>query len=253
MSDQPLNVVVWDENPSHAPVEVYPENIRGAVAEGLLEADDLECLHVRVAHLDEQDQGLPEGLLAETDVLLWWGHIRHDEVGDELARRIVDRVKTHGLGFVALHSAHYAKPFRQLLGCTGHLRGGWREDDQHEEIHVCAPHHPIVHGVKDFTLAEEEMYGAPFDVPPPEVVVLQSYFPNEDICFPSGLLWTVGEGIKAEFESGPGGGVGQGSGIGRVFYFRPGHESVPTYFNPDVRKILYNATLWAGKRAREEA
>lgn len=248
MSEKPINVVVWDENPSHAPEDMYPENIRGAVAAGL-RAHDGEELSVKVAHLDEADQGLPESLLAETDVLLWWGHVRHGEVTDELAERVKARVQDAGMGFIGLHSAHYSKTLQKILGCTGHLKGGWREDDQAEEIHVCAPHHPIAHGVHDFTLAQEEMYGAPFDVPPPEVVVFQSYFPAGGEYFPSGLVWTVGRGIDPAFESGPGGGKGQGEGIGRVFYFRAGHESVPTFHNPDVQHVLRNAVRWCAKRA----
>ncbi|MBK9118356.1 MAG: ThuA domain-containing protein [Phycisphaerales bacterium] len=246
MSTKKLQVLVWDENPPHAPKALYPHSLRGAVADGLRDLGS-ETLDVHTGHLDEPYQGLPSGVLHDIDVLVWWGHVRHREVEDALAERIAERVWHHGLGFVALHSAHYAKPFRTVLRCTGHLKGGWREDDQPEDIRVCAPHHPIAQGIRDFTLAKEEMYGAPFDVPPPGVVVLQSYFPAGGEYFPSGIAWTVGDGIDPQFESGPGGGVGQGTGAGRVFYFRPGHESVPTYFNTDVQRVIYNAVRWAGK------
>ncbi|MEW6252756.1 MAG: ThuA domain-containing protein [Planctomycetota bacterium] len=247
MEDLPINVLVWDENPPHVPIAVYPENVRGAVADGLREIGGTEVA-VRTAHLDEPDQGLSAAALAQTDVLVWWGHIRHKEVGDDAVARIVERVQRRGMGFVALHSAHYARPFRALLNCTGHLKGGWREDDRPEEIRVAAPHHPIARGLHDFTLAHEEMYGAPFDVPPPAVVVLQSYFPAGGEHFPSGLAWTVGTGIDPEFTSGSGGGMSQGEGVGRVFYFRPGHETAPTYFNPQVRQVLLNAVRWCAGR-----
>ncbi|MBP7748213.1 MAG: ThuA domain-containing protein [Phycisphaerae bacterium] len=247
MTAAPIRVLVWDENAPHVPVEVYRHNIRSAIAGGLIELGGAH-LDVRTAHLDDPQQGLSEQALATTDVLIWWGHVRHAEVSDAAVDRIVQRVREEGLGFIALHSAHYAKPFKRVLNCTGHLKGGWREDEQPEEIHVCAPHHPIAQGVHDFTLAQEEMYGAPYDVPPPDVVILQSYFPAGGEFFPSGLAWTVGAGIDTDFASGPGQGVGQGMGIGRVFYFRPGHESVPTYYNPDVCRILYNAVRWAAKR-----
>lgn len=248
MADHKIRVVVWDENPGHAPKELYPENIRGAVAEGLNALGEGR-IEARVAHLDEPEQGLPASLLAETDVLFWWGHVRHREVSDETAARVLDRVHNGGMGFVALHSAHYSRTFRQVLGATGHLKGGWRETKplESEVITVCAPQHPIVQGVDGFTLEHEEMYGAPFDVPPPACVILQSYYPHGGEFFPSGLTWTVGPGKVVDFESGPGGGTGQGEGKARVFYFRPGHETVPTYFHDNVRRILRNAALWCAR------
>lgn len=241
-----IRVLVWDENPRHAPVEVYPENIRGAIAEGLRNLGG-DAFEVSVANLDDPEQGVTEEALANTDVLLWWGHARHDEVEDSVADRVAKRVREEGMGFICLHSGHYSKTFKKVLNATGHLKGGWRESNDTEEIYVAAPWHPIAEGVTNFTLPAEEMYGGPFDVPPQEVLVLQSYFPLGGEAFPSGIVWTVGEGIDPEFTSGPGGGKGQGEGVGRVFYFRPGHETYPTYFNPDVQRIIYNAVRWAGK------
>lgn len=249
MNPTPIRVLVWDENPPHAPKTIYPNSINGAVAEGLQTLGNGE-LQVLTANLDEPDQGCSPARLAETDVLIWWGHARHEQVRDEIVARIVERVHQQGMGFLALHSAHYSKPFRAVLNCTGHLKGGWREKDppEQEYLRVCAPWHPIAQGIQDFTLEHEEMYGAPFEVPPPLVVVFQSFFPAGGEYFPSGLCWTVGRGIDPNFTSGPGGGVHQGEGIGRVFYFRPGHETIPTYFHPQVRRILYNAVRWAAKR-----
>ncbi|MCC6446271.1 MAG: ThuA domain-containing protein [Armatimonadetes bacterium] len=244
MSDGKLKVLVWDEKPAHAPKEIYPASINGAVAEGLVGLDSGK-LEVLTANLEDPAQGIAN--LENTDVLVWWGHARHGEVSDETAARVVERVRHRGMGFVALHSAHYSKPFRGVLDAPGHLKGGWREDDQPEEIRVCAPRHPIAEGLFDFTLPAEEMYGAPFGVPPPSVLVFQSYFPAGGEYFPSGICWTVGEGKTPGSTSGPGGGVGEGVGIGRVFYFRPGHETIPTYFDPHVRRIIFNAVLWAGK------
>jgi trehalose utilization protein len=248
MADTKIRVLVWDENPGHAPKEIYPENIRGAVAKGLRELGG-DRLVVKTAHQDEADQGITEAALAETDVLLWWGHTKHGKVEDRAAGLVAEAVRRRGMGFIALHSAHYSRPFRQILGCRGDLKGGWRENDpaEREELTVCAPKHPIAKGVQDFVLEHEEMYGAPFATPPPSVVVLQSYFPFGGEYFPSGACWTVGKGIVPDFESGGGKGANQGEGVGRVFYFRPGHETVPTYFNENVRRVIYNATLWAAK------
>jgi trehalose utilization protein len=247
-STEPLRVLVWDEAPSHAPKSVYPKSINGAIADGLNELGQ-GAIVATTANIDDPDQGITDEVLADIDVLLWWGHARHGEVSDDIA----DKVKTavhKGLGFIPLHSAHYSKTFRAVLEAPGHLKGGWREAENPadtEEITVCAPKHPIAQGVSDFVLSAEEMYGAPFEVPPALVVVFQSYFPLGGEYFPSFCV-TVGDGIAPDFTSGPGGGKGQGEGVGRVFYFRPGHETYPTYFDPNVRRVLYNAVLWAGKR-----
>lgn len=242
----PVRVIVWDENPPHAPKELYPNSINGAVAEGIREYGG-DRVDVRTANLDDPDQGITESALAQTDVLIWWGHARHGQVNDDVAELVKRCVHENGLGFICLHSGHYSRPFRAVLGTTGHLKGGWREDSRPEEIRVCAPQHPIAQGISDFTLEAEEMYGSPFDVPPPVCMVFQSYFPAGGEYFPCGLTWTVGEGIDPKFTSGPGGGRGQGEGKGRVFYFRPGHETIGTYYDANVRKIITNAVFWAGR------
>lgn len=243
-----LRVLVWDENPPHAPKELYPDGIRGAVAEGLKAFDDKQEFEVKTANLDDPDQGITDAILAETDVLLWWGHARHGEVTDEVADLVHKHVHERGMGFVALHSAHYSKTFKKVLDCTGHLKGGWRESEEDsEQLRVCAPWHPIAEGVTDFVLEKEEMYGAPFGIPPVEVLVLQSFFPVGRESFVGGATWTVGSGIDPEFTSGGGKGANQGEGIGRVFYFRPGHETFPTYYNDNVRRVIYNSVRWAGK------
>lgn len=245
---QALKVLVWDENPDHVPAEVYPLGLRETLAAGFKRQAGPNW-QVLTGHLDQPDQGLPAALLESLDVLVWWAHKRHAEVSDQLAEAICQQVHVRGLGLIVLHSAHYAKPFQRVLGATGHLKGGWREDGQPELITVAAPQHPIARGIVDFELAAEEMYGAPFEVPPPECLVFQSYFPAGGEFFPSGLTWTVGQGIAPNFTSGPGGGQGQGKGCGRVFYFRPGHESHPSYLHPYVQQILINAVLWAAHHA----
>jgi trehalose utilization protein len=248
MSNQALRVVIWDENGSHIPKELYPEGLRGAIAEGLRELAGEGELEVRVAHLDEENQGVTPELLAETDVLVWWGHARHGEVRDEVADWVKERVHKGGMGFVCLHSGHYSKTFRAVVEDTGDLKGGWRESETDSEVvRVAAPWHPVAEGVEDFTLENEEMYGAPFGVPSPEVLVLQSFFPAGRESFPCGIAWTVGDGIDPAFTSGGGNGANRGEGVGRVFYFRPGHESFRTYYDANVRKVVYNAVKWTGK------
>ncbi|MGI4792111.1 MAG: ThuA domain-containing protein [Janthinobacterium lividum] len=248
MFDNPVRVLVWDEAPSHAPKSIYPSSINGAIAEGLNELGG-GAIHATTANLDDPEQGITSDVLANIDVLMWWGHARHGEVADEKAELIKAAVHK-GLGFIPLHSAHYSKAFGKVLNCTGHLYGGWRESENPpdtEEITVCAPKHPIAQGVSDFSLPAEEMYGAPFGIPSPKVLIFQSYFPLGGEYFPSFVV-TVGDGIDPSFTSGPGNGVNQGEGAGRVFYFRPGHEAFPTYYDPNVRQILHNGVLWAARR-----
>lgn len=244
-----IRVLVWDEHPPHVPPLLYPNSINGAIAEGLMETGGGQ-FEAQTANLDDPFQGLSYETLNQTDVLIWWGHIRHDEVHEDVIARLVFSTHQRGMGFIGLHSAHYSKAFRAVVEATGHLKGGWRESHppEKEEITVCAPRHPIAEGVSDFVLDREEMYGSPFDVPPPLCTVFQSYFPLGGEYFPSGLCWTVGRGKTDGFTSGPGSGIGEGFGICRAFYFRPGHESFPTYFDPNVRRILHNAVLWCAKR-----
>ena len=247
MPDNPVRVLVWDEAPTHAPKSVYPSSINGAIAEGLNSLGG-GAIAATTANLEDPEQGITEEALKSADVLVWWGHARHDELADDKADMI--KAAVHGgLGFIALHSAHYSKPFRKVLDCTGHLFGGWREADpaDTEEITVCAPKLPIAQGVSAFTLPAEELYGAPFGVPPPQAVIIQSYFPLGGEYFPS-FVTTVGEGIDPAFTSGGSKGANRGDGAGRVFYFRPGHEVFPTYMDPNVRQILHNGVLWAARR-----
>ncbi len=248
MSSSPVRVLVWDEAPAHAPKSVYPSSINGAIAEGLNEMGS-GGIAAKTANLDDPDQGITEAALAEADVLIWWGHARHDEVADDKAE-IIKAAVHKGLGFIPLHSAHYSKPFRKVLDCTGHLYGGWREADpaDTEELRVCAPKHPIAQGVTDFVLPAEEMYGAPFGIPPVQTVIFQSYFPLGGEYFPS-FVTTVGDGIDPAFTTGSGKGANRGFGAGRVFYFRPGHEAFPTYYDPNVRQIMHNGVLWAAGRS----
>jgi trehalose utilization protein len=242
-----LRVLIWDENPSHRSMELYPNGLNAAIQEGVQGLDSEAELEIKIANLDDKDQGITQAILDKTDVLVWWGHARHGEVTDEIAEMVKAQAHTKGMGFVCLHSGHYSKTFKAVLGATGHLKGGWREADDVETIRVCAPWHPVAEGVGDFTIESEEMYGAPFDVPPCETLVFQSHFSVGGESFPSGMAWTVGEGIDPEFTSGGGNAANQGEGKGRVFYFRPGHETYPTYFHPAVLRVIYNAIRWSGR------
>ena len=219
----PIEVTVWNEYRHEREDEkyarVYPDGIHGAIAEGLREHDDLR---VRTATLDEPEHGLTEAVLAETDVLLWWGHKAHPAVDDAIVERVHGRV-LDGMGLIVLHSGHFSKIFKRLMGTTCDLK--WREANERERLWVVAPGHPIAAGLGEYIeLDQEEMYGEHFDIPPPEQLVFVSWFAGGEV-FRSGCCYS--------------------RGAGKIFYFRPGHESHPTYFNPEVRRVIANATRWA--------
>jgi trehalose utilization protein len=215
-------VTVWAEHRQErtdtAVAAVYPDGIHAAIAAGLTDAG----FTVRTATLDEPEHGLTDEVLAATDVLTWWGHIAHDEVDDAIVDRVQRRV-LDGMGLIVLHSGHLAKIFRRLMGTTADLK--WREAGERERVWVVDRAHPIAEGLgESFALDEEEMYGEPFDVPAPDQLVLISWFSGGEV-FRSGCCWSRGRG--------------------RIFYFRPGHETHPTYFQPMVRRVIANAVQWA--------
>ncbi len=222
MTDQP-RVTVWNEY-RHEIADahigaIYPEGIHGAIAAGL-HASGLTS--VRTATLDEPEQGLSDAVLAETDVLTWWGHMAHQDVTDATVKRVQERV-WNGMGLIVLHSGHYSKIFKALMGTPCELH--WREADDHERLWVVDPGHPIAAGLEShIEIGPEEMYGEHFDVPAPERLVLISWFSGGEV-FRSGCCYTRGSG--------------------KIFYFRPGHETYPTYFHAGVRQIMANAVRWA--------
>ena len=219
----PIHVTVWNEfrhEKSHKEVQdVYPDGIHNAIAAGLQEAG----FSVGAATLDEPEHGLTDDVLAGTDVLIWWGHMAHHEVSDAVVEKVYKRV-LEGMGLIVLHSGHYSKIFRKLMGTSCSLR--WREhEEENERIWVVNPGHPIAQGLGySIDLPHEEMYGELFDIPTPDNLVFISWFKGGEV-FRSGCCYYRGHG--------------------KVFYFRPGHETFPTYYNPKVRKVIANAAAWA--------
>jgi trehalose utilization protein len=220
-----VNIVVWNEyvheRRSGVPAELYPAGIHGAIADGL-RSSLRETAAVSTATLDEPDHGLPSAVLDAVDVLVWWGHVAHDEVSDELAARVQQRV-LDGMGLVVLHSAHYSKPFRLLMGTSCGLR--WREADDREFVWTVNPGHPIAAGVPAvIPLERHEMYGEFFDIPAPDELVFISSFTGGEV-FRSGCCFHRGKG--------------------KVFYFSPGHETYPIYHDPTIQRVIANAARWA--------
>jgi trehalose utilization protein len=224
-----MQVTVWGENVHEhrdaAVAAIYPEGMHQTIAAGVREHLDDEA-DVRTATLAQPDHGLGPDVLGRTDVLTWWGHAAHEQVSDEVADRVCQRV-LNGMGLVALHSAHYSKVLRSLLGTTCSLR--WRNDGERELVWTVAPDHPIAAGVPPvFTIPRHEMYGEFFDIPPPEELIFISSFAGGEV-FRSGCCFTRGRG--------------------RVFYFSPGDQDYPVYHQPEVRRVIANAVRWAAPRS----
>ena len=222
------SVLVWNEfiheksDPSVS--AIYPDGIHRTLKEGLSVDPHLD---VETAILAQPEHGLTEEKLNSTDVLLWWGHCAHEEVKDEVVDRVQKRV-LEGMGLIALHSAHYSKIFRRLMGTSCSLT--WREAGERERVWVCNPGHPIARGLdRYFELENTEMYGEPFGIPTPDEQVFLSWFEGGEV-FRSGNCWKRGNG--------------------KIFYFRPGHETYPIYKNPTVIQIIRNAVHWARPEGR---
>ena len=217
-----LQVTVWNENRHEQknPIvrEIYPEGIHGAIASYLRE----EQFQVRTATLDEPEHGLTDDVLAQTDVLIWWGHLAHHEVSDAIVEKVKQRV-LDGMGLIVLHSGHFSKVFKALMGTTCDLK--WREADEKERIWIVDPSHPITEGLGEYIeLEKEEMYGEHFDIPAPDQLLMVSWFEGGEV-FRSGCTYQRGKG--------------------KIFYFRPGHETYPTYHQKDIQLVIRNAVKWA--------
>jgi trehalose utilization protein len=218
-----IRVTVWNEfrheRTTEAVAKIYPQGIHATIAAALQKEEHVE---VRTATLDEPEHGLSGEVLQQTDVLVWWGHLAHHEVVDEVVERVRQRV-WDGMGLIVLHSGHFSKIFRRLMGTSCELK--WREGNDHERLWVVQPGHPIVAGIGEYIeLDHEEMYGEHFAIPQPETLVLVSWFSGGEV-FRSGCCYTRGQG--------------------KIFYFRPGHETYPTSHHPQIQRVIANAVRWA--------
>ena len=216
-------VTAWNEyrhekeNPKVA--AVYPNGIHRALADYL----QTEGFTVQTATLDQPEHGLTDSVLNNTDVLIWWGHKAHNDVNDEIVSRVQQRVLTNGMGLIVLHSGHFSKIFKALMGTSCDPK--WREAGEKERIWVVNPGHPIAAGLNDYIeIPEAEMYGEHFDIPQPDTLVFVSWFQGGEV-FRSGCCFYRGRG--------------------KIFYFRPGHETYPIYYQANVLRVISNAVLWA--------
>ncbi len=222
--NETLRVTIWNEfrheRKEGEAQRLYPEGIHEAIARPLAAEEDLR---VRTATLDEPDHGLSRDALAATDVLVWWGHQAHDEVSDEVVQRVKNRV-LDGMGLIVLHSGHFSKIFKTLMGTECSLK--WREAGELERLWCIEPGHPIAEGIQEcIELPNTEMYGERFEIPAPDEVIFISWFAGGEV-FRSGCTFRRGRG--------------------KIFYFRPGHETYPIYRNEQILRVIKNAVRWAG-------
>jgi trehalose utilization protein len=220
----PLRVIIWNEYrheqmPDKLPAQIYPNGMHAPIAEHLRG----QGMTVGIATLDEPEHGLPDEVLAQTDVLVWWGHMAHEEVSDVLVDKVQERVVLGGMGLVVLHSGHFSKIFKRLMGTTCNLK--WRSVGERERVWVLEPGHPVAAGLPQyFEIPNSEMYGERFDIPQPDALVFVSWFQGGEV-FRSGCCYQRGRG--------------------KVFYFSPGHETHPIYYQPEVLRVISNGVRWA--------
>ena len=225
-----IHVTCWNEfrheKKNEKIAKIYPDGIHGALAAHL---NGQKGIKATTASLDEPEHGLTENVLDHTDVLTWWGHMAHGEVTDEIVDRVQARVLA-GMGLIVLHSAHYSKIFRRLMGTSGNLK--WREVGEKQRVWVVDTAHPIAAGVGPYFEIEHcEMYGEPFGIPQPDELVFISWFAGGEV-FRSGCCWHRGRG--------------------KLFYFQPGHETFPIYHDKKVLRVLTNAVRWAASDHADE-
>jgi len=204
--------------------EIYPQGMHKVIGDALTAAGDFQ---VRLAALDDPEHGLPKDVLDTTDVLFWWGHGHHGEVKDEVVDRIQQRV-LQGMGLIVLHSGHFSKIFRRMMGTNCSLQ--WRDIGERERVWNVAPNHPITRGIGQyFELPHTEMYGERFDIPEPDRQIFLSWYEGGEVLR-SGCLWERGNG--------------------KIFYFAPGHEAYPIYYDENIQKVLVNAGRYCAAQVR---
>ena len=228
-----INVTVWNEfrhEKKDGPVkDVYPDGIHAAIAGFLGREEDLV---VRTATLDEPEHGLTDDVLDRTDVLVWWGHLSHHEVSDTVVEKVFRRVTEEGMGLIVLHSGHGSKIFRRLCGTPANLLS-WRESDDLERVWVVNPAHPIAAGIEDFfEVPKSETYAEHFNIPQPDELIFISWYSGGEV-FRSGFTLT--------------------RGLGKVFYFSPGHETLPIYHQKEVQRVITNAVRHVMRPRRQAA
>jgi trehalose utilization protein len=198
---------------------VYPDGMHAVIAAFLNDAGH----EAGTAVLEMPEHGLTVETLDRTDVLIWWGHKAHDRVDDAIVARVRERVLA-GMGLIVLHSGHASKIFASLMGTdVWNLR--WYVDGNRRRLWTIDKGHPIARGLPDcFVIPADETYGERFGIPEPDHLVFITWYPGGEV-FRSGCCFL--------------------RGAGRIFYFQPGHETFPVYYQSEVQTVIKNAVAWA--------
>lgn len=230
-----VSVTVWNEYRSHrgatdwmsqsqqaqaeAAAKVYPDGIHAVIAEFLSDAG----FEIRTATLDAPSHGLSDEVLDETDVLVWWSHYLYDEVSDEVVENVFQHVQD-GMGLIILHSARKSKIFRKLMGTTCAVQEN-RSADEIERLWILDTAHPIVDGLDEqsIEIPKSQIMAEPFEIPEPAQTIFMSWIEGGEV-FRSGCCFQRGKG--------------------KIFFFGPGHETHPVYYQPEIQTILTNAVKW---------
>jgi len=275
-----IRVLIWDEQ-QPTQKSVYPNFLGNQIGEHLKTVPGMSVTSVK---MDDPEQGLTKEALDNTDVLIWWGHVRNAQVSVERAKGIVERIKAGNLQLIALHSAHWAEPFVQAMRAraiedalkklsdderktvtvktddpkrsvpkrdapltpSSELKTAadgskvleiklplcvfpaYRADGKPSHVTTVKPDHPIALGVPaTFDIPKTEMYDEPFHVPTPDEVIFEEKWDKGE-HFRAGMVWNVGKG--------------------KVFYFRPGHETFGVFKEENPLKIVANAVRWLGAK-----
>ena len=275
---EPVRVLIWDEQQPQQK-QAYGDRFLGETIADHLKK--LPGLLVKNAKFDDPEQGLSDSALESADVLVIWSHRKNREQDDKRAEAVVRRVMEGKLSLVALHSAHWAKPFVRLMQERAKLDAmhelpeadrasarweyvngapyykgvkdgdrltpwvqklegnrwrltlpqcvfpAWRADGKPSHVRTLKPMHPIAAGLPEtWDIPQTEMYGGAFHVPKPDEVIFREEWDKGE-RFNSGCVWNIGKG--------------------RVFYFRPGHETYPIFKQAEPLRVVENAVRWLPK------